>query len=45
MSSTTSGGTEKASLKDRIKDHNIFPELRNQMKGAPESHATLNPAI
>lgn len=35
MSSTTTDDMEKESLKERIKDHNLFPELRNQMKGAP----------
>lgn len=29
--------SEKGSLKERVKDHNLFPELRNQLKGAPES--------
>lgn len=45
MSSTTTDNTEKGSLKERMKDHNLFPELRNQMKGAPRQHAILNPAI
>ena len=36
MSSSTADSTEKESLKDRIKDHNLFPELRSQMKGVLE---------
>ena len=36
MSSSTTDSTEKESLKDRIKDHNLFPELRSQMKGVLE---------
>ena len=37
MSSSTTDSTEPESLKDRVKDRNLFPELRSQMKGVLEN--------